>query len=344
MVKSKTVTSLWLKCNPLGPKAIGDIFRLVTQTENLRTLDLDQTKLGDAGASHLFERLADHVESTGQNLKLEILHLSGNGISTAGAKSLARFLAVQSKVSSPTRVHSVYLSLNPLGDAGVSALAKDGITEAQHMQRLFLQSVGLGNAGTTDLCATLKDHKGMRVLDLSQSFVTVELTQLFNYIDDDALPSLTDLLSSSILRLEYFNLGHCALQPSALRTLADTIRRSTSLVFYQALSVHPDPSTKPRPLIPSQGNVFDDVITGAALTRELAEVEKAVARRLESNVRAKYGEGVTYQRFREEEKRWLVCDRRDGRKVDSVYRGREVQLSRRRVLMMVGGMGASESY
>jgi len=336
MVKSRAVTSIWLKNNPLGPKAVGDILRLVTQTEELRTLDLDQTELGDAGVSHLFTHLADHIESTGQKLKLEILHLNGNGISTAGAASLARFLAAQSKLSSTTRVHTLHLSLNPLGNDGVSALAKAGISQAPHLQRLFLQSVGLGSEGTMHLCTALNDHKGIRVLDLSQCLATPELGQPFNYIDDDALTSLTNLLSSTA-RLEYLSLGHCGLHPPALRALADTVRRSSSLVFYQALCLHPDPSVKLRPLIPSQGNVFDDATTGAALTREPAEVEKAVSRKMEMNVRARYGDGVTYQRFRDEEKRWLVCDRQNARRVDSVYRGREVELSRRRVLMMVKG-------
>lgn len=49
MVKSSTITNVWLKRNPLGVDAVKDVFRLITETRNLRTLDLDQTELGDTG-------------------------------------------------------------------------------------------------------------------------------------------------------------------------------------------------------------------------------------------------------------------------------------------------------
>jgi Ran GTPase-activating protein (RanGAP) involved in mRNA processing and transport len=60
-VKSTSVTNIWLKRNPLMPAAADDLFRLITQTANLRTLDLDQTELGDAGVTELFTKLAQHV-------------------------------------------------------------------------------------------------------------------------------------------------------------------------------------------------------------------------------------------------------------------------------------------
>lgn len=40
MVKSPAITNVWLKRNPLGSAAADDVFRLITQTPNLRTLDL----------------------------------------------------------------------------------------------------------------------------------------------------------------------------------------------------------------------------------------------------------------------------------------------------------------
>jgi hypothetical protein len=57
-VKSVSVTNIWLKRNPLTHAATDDLFRLSTQCANLRTLDLAQTELGDAGITDLFSKLA----------------------------------------------------------------------------------------------------------------------------------------------------------------------------------------------------------------------------------------------------------------------------------------------
>ena len=60
----KSITSnLWLKRNPLTIDAVQDIARLIWEFRKLRTLDLDQTGLTDAGVARLFNLL---VASDGQ--------------------------------------------------------------------------------------------------------------------------------------------------------------------------------------------------------------------------------------------------------------------------------------
>ena len=114
-VKSPAITNVWLKRNPLTAEAAQDLFRLLTLTPNLRTLDLDQTSLGDAGATTLFQKLGAH----GNSIPLQYLYLNANGISVSGATQLGAYL------SSPCcQLRGLYLSLNPLGDRGVQALAK----------------------------------------------------------------------------------------------------------------------------------------------------------------------------------------------------------------------------
>jgi len=74
-ITSPAVTNIWLKRNPLGSNAASDLFRLITETPNLRTLDLDQTKLSDAGVAELFSRLTQYPERiTGSNKVCHRLH------------------------------------------------------------------------------------------------------------------------------------------------------------------------------------------------------------------------------------------------------------------------------
>ncbi|KAM0797751.1 hypothetical protein BDR22DRAFT_824019 [Usnea florida] len=51
---SSSITNIWLKRNPLGPKASTALYDLITKTPKLRTLVLDVIELGDEVVSHLF--------------------------------------------------------------------------------------------------------------------------------------------------------------------------------------------------------------------------------------------------------------------------------------------------
>lgn len=325
MIGSRSLASLWLRGNPLGPESAKDLMRLITRTRNLRILDLDETRLGDAGVAALFNNLALHLEAGDTSpLPLEVVYLSGNGISVNAARAISRFLSLQARPQSPHRVHSIYLSNNPMGSQGIKILA-EGVRSARYLQRLALQSVGIGTKGLVPLCNALRGHPAIRSVDLSQSLATGSLGQAFNHIGDDSAPALCSLLmpfesSHPGPMLEHLSLGHCGLSASALQTVHDAVRRHPSLTFFWATSIRVyGESDKPsRQFVPAQGPTATEFVTGAALRRDVSEVERAAWRRLEVNVKVRYGEGMAYERFRRGERRWLAMDR-GVRVVDSVY-------------------------
>lgn len=119
---STSITNVWHKRNPLGPNASVALHDLITKTSKLRTLDLDRTELGDGGVAHLFSLLAEHDRP----IPLRHIYLNAVGIGQSARKSLAIYL------SSPhCAVESVYLSANPMGDAGANVLA-EGLASNNH--------------------------------------------------------------------------------------------------------------------------------------------------------------------------------------------------------------------
>jgi len=330
MVESPAITNVWLKRNPLGRLAADDLFRLITQTPNLRTLDLDQTELGDAGAAHLFTRLAAHSAPGGHKLPLRNLYMNGNGISADGARAIASFLA-----SPHCALASLYMSCNPLGDAGAEALAA-ALPAAPHLTRLLLQSVGVSTQGAAALCrAVTSPRAGIRTLDLGQAFATEDLAQAYNYIDDAAVPAIKAMLTHG--QLEYFSLGHCPVSHAALVELSAAIAEceSSSLLYYAASSILRRPPAAS--FVPSRDTPLPHP---DAPPRADIEAETLLRARLEANVAARFADahtdaGMTYLRFLAEEKRWLVSDREDVRKIDSVYRNRDAGMARRGLVTLV---------
>ncbi|MBE3047452.1 hypothetical protein IMZ48_34055, partial [Candidatus Bathyarchaeota archaeon] len=260
---------------------------------------------------------------------LEVVYLNGNGISTGAAAAISRFLALQGTQATSHSLHSLYLSYNPLGDAGAEALAET--LPSARLRRLTLQSTGLNTRGATALALSLHNHPSLSVLDLSQGAATVRLGQAFNYIEDGALSALRSLVDSA--PFECLSLGHCTLTPAGVSLLAESVARSRSLLSYFAASVHVTPAEMyARPFIPAQGSTRGDAATGAALTREVGEAEGAAARRLEGNVAAGYGVG--YGAWREREGRAVVVDL-GVRAVDSVYEGRDFGVLGRHVSFLL---------
>ncbi|KAG0053702.1 hypothetical protein BGZ83_000586 [Gryganskiella cystojenkinii] len=324
MVKSPSITNVWMKRNPLGPKAAQDVFRLITQTPNLRMLDLDQTELGDKGVADLFSRLAGYTGPEGSKLPLRCIYLNGNGISTGAAMAIGKFLA-----SPHCGLTSIYLSSNPLGNQGIEALAAE-LPSALSLTRLFLQSVGVSTQGAVALCTALAGHPGIRALDLSQAFAAHDLDQAYNYIEDDAIPALLTFLKSTP-QLEYFNLGNCAITQPGLLDIFGAVATSPSLLYFNAASVVADSTRQTATFTPLQDKQFPDP---AILARASIKADKAVREQLEANIRTRYGQEVSYTQFLADKKRWLVNDR-DVRKIDSVYRNRDSGQARRRLKTLV---------
>ncbi|KAF9977942.1 hypothetical protein BGZ73_004382 [Actinomortierella ambigua] len=327
MVQSPTITNIWMKRNPIGPEAAPDVFRLITQSPNLRTLDLDQVELGDEGVADLFNRLAGYVGPTDSQLPLRHLYLNGNGISARGAAAIAKFFA-----SPHCGLTSLYMSTNPIGNEGAEALAA-GLPSALTLNRLFLQSTGISTQGAIALCKALTGHPAILSLDFSQAYATEDLGQAYNYIEDAALPSLRTFVGLT-RQLEYLNLGYCAITPPGVIALSGAVVENPSIMFFNAISILKDP-TQPKKaaatFTPSRGLPFP---YQASQGRVEIQMRKAVREHLQKNVWARYGRDKSYEQFLADDKRWLVSDR-DVRKIDSVYRNRDAGLARRRLVTLV---------
>ncbi|KAM0262431.1 hypothetical protein ACHAQJ_001682 [Trichoderma viride] len=324
LVKSPAVSNVWLKRNPLGPGAAEDVYRLITETKNLQTLDLDQTELGNHGVADLFTRLAAYSTSDGNKLPLRQIYMNGLGISTEGAAAIGKFLA-----SPYSGVTSIYMSCNPLGDEGAQALAA-ALPKAPYLARLFVQSVGVSTQGAMALCKALTGHPTIRSFDLGQAYATEDLGQAYNYIQDEAVPAMMELFKDTP-QLQYFNLGHCATTPPGLLKLMPAILENPSLMYFFAISIMADTSRKPVAFIPSMDTAFPHPDARSA---EQIKSDKAIREHLEANVKRVFGDEVSYADFMAEEKRWLVNDK-VVRKIDSVYRNRDAGLARRRLLTLV---------
>ena len=294
-INSESITNIWLKRNPLGPAAAEDLAKLVQLTPNLRTLDLDQTELGDSGVSDLFDRIASAPKSALHNI-----YLNGIGISVKACKSMTAFLA-----SASCTLESLYISLNPIGDEGAVALA-DGLRQNNSLRRLTVASSGIDTAGANTIFAALTGKSNIMTLCMDQHYSTRDLGMRYNYLEEGVCENLLALLDHPNCKLQMLDLGLTALHIPVLTALTQKVAsENNTLLVCRVKSIH----GKIR-------NEYRDALQG----------------RLARNVAERY-DGMSYAQFEAGEQRWLTSPK-DVRLIDSGYRNQDAGLARRGKLVL----------
>jgi hypothetical protein len=298
MVKSKKITNVWLKRNPLGPNAADVLANLVIQTENLRTLDLENTELGDKGVSKFLHLLT----GTAAPHRLRNLFLNANGLGEEASQALAAYLD-----SPNTQLESIFLGSNPIGDTGIKHLAP-ALRRHSTLQRLSLCSTALTPDGVNELCAALADHPSLTTLDLSRSMTTIPHGQRYNWITGDCVQALSAFLKSANLR--FVTLGHIWLNQSELDTLEAAVVDS-NLVHFDAMPV----------IVPGKPDsefIAEAQTTSTAYTRNFSFLN--IHKALESNVKTHYPQAGGYADFVKSHEFRFLRNTNDVRLIDSHYR------------------------
>lgn len=180
--------ALWLKRNPIGPLGAGHLNRMLKVNQTLKILDLHNCALGDSG---LAELLASPCELRG----LKHLYLDANGIESIQP------LSAWCQEGTPV---TLYLSINRLGDRGVTELAA-ALVGNKHLRRLCLASTGFGNVGLEALVDALLTCPRLLSVNLGCYKSSADMGEHpGNLFDSEALPAIYRLLTTSPT-LQYFN-------------------------------------------------------------------------------------------------------------------------------------------
>ncbi|KAK6498840.1 hypothetical protein TWF481_011412 [Arthrobotrys musiformis] len=314
MSNSKVIENVWLKRNPLGPDSHESLFKLLSQLPRLRTLDLDQTALGDECLAKVFEKLSDHYSDflpIATPSPLHSLYLNGVGILPAKAGEMSAINYISKFISQQTcQLTSLYMSNNLLGDSGLKVLA-EGLKKNTSIERLSLQSIGASTPGVIALFEALAGHPSIRMIDVGQSYATMDLKMQFNWIEDEVVESAKNLIESSE-SLRYLDLGYANMSQAALNTISRAVSESRYLQFYNARTLKNDERAR----------------EGKTVNLEANKLKGVVRDRLTANVRSEWP-GLGYEEWIATEKRWLVNDQEDVRAIDSVYRNRDAGMARR---------------
>ncbi len=143
MVVSSSITNVWLKRNPLGPSSANSLAKLISETRNLRTLDLENTELGDEGVTQLFTKLKS------KPFGLKNIFLNANGIGENGAKAIAESL------EAGWQPESLMLASNPIGDAGAVDLAR-AFRSNRSLVRVGLQTPATASVLSATPCPSIQ--------------------------------------------------------------------------------------------------------------------------------------------------------------------------------------------
>ncbi|KAF8211842.1 hypothetical protein K438DRAFT_1751460 [Mycena galopus ATCC 62051] len=218
MVNNPRITNVWLKRNPLSPDSVPNLIRLITQTPNLRTLDLENVEIGDEGVARLMGAIA------GQDLPLRHLYLNANGIGEKAARKIAGCLG-----HSQCKIETLYLGSNPIGDAGALPIA-EALNSNTSLLRFSMASTGVTSKGVSALCTSLSTHPRIISLDLARSQTTRVHRQRFNHITDIAIPAVVSVIKNPTMR--HLALGRTAFSAEGVEEVRVAVEGSNLCEFH----------------------------------------------------------------------------------------------------------------
>ena len=188
------ITNIWLRRNPLGPESAYMLSILIKNSPKLRTLDLEQTKLGDHGVADLFGALLPLQTRNVLEIKTPVPPPNSNSKITYGLTSLSPIWIKERGCGEevrtfhpPTTINTDELTykstvalrniyLNAVG-AGGKACWSVGLYLAHSLcsiESLNLCNNPLGHAGAIALAKGLASNHSLLRLNLASCDLTNE--------------------------------------------------------------------------------------------------------------------------------------------------------------------------
>lgn len=222
-----TLTSLWLKRNPLGAASGKILAQLVLDCPNLTVLDLDQTEMGDEGVADFFRGLiAGCADDPTRKLSLKSIFLNRSDLAVEACAALQHFL------SSPAcQLEDLMMGINAIPLAGIHYLAQ-GLTANKTLKRLSLPSTGMTPEGGKAILRAAATHPALISLHLGQAFATRDVHARFNYLDDAVMKDVVALLQSPVSVMQCLTLHHCAINEASHEKVRDAAQGSSTLISF----------------------------------------------------------------------------------------------------------------
>ncbi|UXY31163.1 ribonuclease inhibitor [Streptomyces sp. HUAS TT20] len=219
----QVVTGVWLKRNPLGSGGGQAAAELIESARSLRTLDLVQTGLDAPGAAVLADAL---LAAAGGGRRIERLFVSGNPLGEAGARALAAVVASGA-------VDELYVSAARLGDTGALRLA-EALERAPYgrLTRLAVASNGIGPSAAARL-VTAATAAGVTLLDLGRVRAAAVLAAQDNRLDLTSAETIAAALADGEHRLAHLVLTHTGLRSREAHRLLDHAAHATTATRFR---------------------------------------------------------------------------------------------------------------
>ncbi|XP_076851503.1 NACHT, LRR and PYD domains-containing protein 3-like isoform X1 [Brachyhypopomus gauderio] len=179
----------------------------VLQTEtSLKQLEINNNDLKDSGVEQLCARLKS------SNCKLEILRLSGCGLTEESCKSLTSVLQTENSLK------ELKINNNDLQDSGVEQLCAGLKSSNCKLEILRLSGCGLTEESCKSLTSVLQTENSLKELELNN-----------NDLKDSGAEQLCAGLKSSNCKLEILRLSLCGLTEESCKSLISVLQTETSL-------------------------------------------------------------------------------------------------------------------
>lgn len=142
----------------------------------------------------------------------------------------AGHIAIYFKDHGSDGISNLYLSMNPIGDEGVTHIA-ESLRNNVNIQRLILDSDRIGSNGADSLFSAFEHHPTIKYLSLGRAKGTRDLGEQVNNIGDYAATAISRFIVRA-QNLRSLNLSQNGFTPTGCIQIISACLRSSSLLQF----------------------------------------------------------------------------------------------------------------
>jgi Ran GTPase-activating protein (RanGAP) involved in mRNA processing and transport len=230
--------ALWLKRNPIYAEGMQHLANLLKQNKTIKILDLHNCGVGLKSTAYNAENpYENHLTTKGIevlfdslkfNQTLKHLYLDANAIQEDSIKFIAEYFKFKTMIKE-NGITSLWIDMNKIGDRGIELLCAS--LKDYPIKRLCIGSTMISEIGMKAITEAFKDHKFLKVLDLSLYKSTADMGMIPNNISNDGYKSICDLIETNQSML-YFNISMNNIDSEHMSKIADALESNDKIIYF----------------------------------------------------------------------------------------------------------------
>ena len=237
--KDNDCEALWLKRNPIYAEGVEYIAELMKTNKNIKILDLHNCGIGlKQTAFNAQNPYENHMTTDGVRILFDALktnntcrhlYLDANALDSKSMIFIADYFRYKTLINEKG-ITSLWIDMNKICDDGIKIIC-ESLAIYPYIKRLCLGSTMMSEIGMKYVTDAFKNHKRLRVLDLSLYKSTADMGMIPNNISNLGVMYICELIETN-KSIEYINISMNNIDSDHIDKVANSLEKNNNIIYF----------------------------------------------------------------------------------------------------------------